>query len=269
MAARTRPNNSAAARKRRAFKPFKPPTRPPAGSYDPALDASVRAAGRGYQDLEQDTQTAGVRSEDDWYRGRNQLGQQRDWSLADLLSGETRLRQDYDLATQGLNRQYGILRSNQSQSANAAGVLGGGWAEQAAAKRAENQKLEQAALTLQRDRGLGDINTQRERTNISADQGLGEIDLTYQRGNEDRSTSLTRAGRENRFFEQDVDASRWFAARGSGYVPPTAPKGQGYRVGADGKKLWYQRNAQGAVLPGGRQLTQGGLRRYLRRRGVR
>src|SRR5688572_13697732 len=42
------------------------PLRPPPGTYDPALDAQERAAGRGYEDLQADTLLHGGRAETDY-----------------------------------------------------------------------------------------------------------------------------------------------------------------------------------------------------------
>jgi hypothetical protein len=242
-------------KKGKPWKPFVMPTRPPSGVYDPALDQTERAAGRGYQDLLADSSTTSARGLDDYTIAQNRLQEHRGQTLQDLLTGYTR-------GTAERGRQYGLLASSQTQSANAAGVLGGGYAEQAAAKRLANQ---------QREQGLADqdYGTAVTRTNTAADEQLGDIGLTYQHGVEDQGTAITRAGRENAAFSADTNEARWFSARGSGYVPPTAPAGQGFRVGANGQKVPYQRVKGGATIPSGRFLNNSQLRNYLRRRGVR
>jgi hypothetical protein len=55
-----------ATKKRKGFTPFKAPVNPPPGTYDPAIDAQVRAAQRGYGDLGQDYTVGKTRAQDDY-----------------------------------------------------------------------------------------------------------------------------------------------------------------------------------------------------------
>src|SRR5690349_19596385 len=98
-------------RKGRPFTPFVQPTKPPVGSYDPALDASVRASGRGLQDLTSDTGLQDQRSANDYGLGQNNINEQRGNTLADLL-------RNYQWGNEDRNKSYQILASNQTQGAN-------------------------------------------------------------------------------------------------------------------------------------------------------
>jgi hypothetical protein len=191
----------------------------------------------------------------DYTIGQGNIQEQRTNTLADLLRSYTRGNEDRQKA-------YTILGSNQTQSANAAGLLGGGFAQQAATKRDANQQFEQ-------NRANQDYSTAQTRVNTASDEQLSQLGLDYQRGTEDRGTTLTRAGRENTIYGQDINASAWAQARASGYPLPTKPGNEGFRVGTGGAHITYQRQNGGAVLPSGRFLSNSALRTYLRRKGVR
>jgi hypothetical protein len=225
------------------------------------LDQSVRAANRGLEDLVGDigyaadgtpTGTQSVRAEDDYSIARNDVTQQRDMTLADLLTGHNRETQDYGQAGQNLNRQYGILGD-------------GGFAAQAAAKRAGNQQLARSALDQAHGRSVADYLTQVDPTTgrvvTAADQQLGRLGLDYKRGVEDRGTTLSRAQREGRFYQQDVTESKFAGAKAAGWVPPQRP---GYEHRQNG--VTY-RDAPGgkAVLPNGQVISPQRLRQLLRR----
>lgn len=208
------------------FKPYKPPP-PPAGSYDPALDAQLGAAHRGYEDLQQDTATADLRAGVDYGLDRGDVVQRRDRGYADLGLNESRTREDYGWQTQMLDRSYAQLARRQAEGARASGVLSGGLALQAAAKRAENEAVDRHPLDVNFNRAITDIGTQRTRLGEDTDSALGRLALGYERGGQDRTSQLARAGREGAEFGQDVAAQRLYQAAQSGYVAPGPPKGQG------------------------------------------
>jgi hypothetical protein len=182
-------------------RPYVPP-RPPAGSYDPSLDAAREAAERGYGDLRQDIETAGTRANVDYGLGREAIG--RDFG---------RFEEDYQRNTGLLKQSFERLATRQAEGMNAAGVLNGGAAIQAAQKRAANQAQQQAQLDLARTRAVED-----------RDLGYGQLDLGYQRGGIDRTRTLERAGRENTAFGLDTGAQIAFQAAQSGWVPPKRPR---------------------------------------------
>ena len=191
--------------------------RPPVGSYNPDLDAAERAAGRGVTQLQQDTAL-----------GLRRAGEDYGFSRDDLNLGLTRGEQDYTTNTQALARSFNILAGRQQEGANAAGVLRGGAMLQAAAKRKENQGIQQAGL----DTG---INRLREDTRT----GLGRLDVNYNRQVTDFGTAQTRAQDENRFYGGDIAAQRYWQASqpGSGWTPPKPKK-----RGADGEEATANRN---------------------------
>jgi hypothetical protein len=244
--------------------PFQPPTRPPAGYYDPAIDAQQGAATSGLQDLQADTGTAGTRTQDDFYIAQQQQGQQRDWGLADILQARRRGTEDYATANQNLDRRYKNQADSQLQAGNQAG-LAGGYQAQAARKRAENRGIDQTQLDQAQSRFQQDSATSEQRLNTGSDSVLAQLALGYQRGSEDRTTQLSRAQRENTFFGQDLADQRFYQAAGAGYVPPERPAGEGHRT-VNGQRFDYRDLGNGRVaLPSGETLTRAQLRARLER----
>lgn len=220
------------------------PDSPPTGFYDPSIDAQVRASGRGLGDLFEDDATRRLRGANDYTTARGDITRQRDESLADLLTnyqrglsdsqlGEGRMREDYGTSLATLDRNYQRLGGQQGQQATMAG-LGGSAAAQAASKRATNRAIDQAPIDTNFNRGIADLLTNRSRmtddyglnvrrTNEGADRSYGQLDTDWRRQQEDWTTEVTRAQRENLEFGQDANAQRWFQARQGGYVEPAAP----------------------------------------------
>jgi hypothetical protein len=199
------PKYSAEEARRRALHPPKKPVtpvRPPAGTYDPALDAARRAAARGYRDVKQDTRTAGTRAAEDFQFGQD-----------DVNRAYTRTGEDYASNTAMLRRQYDILAGRQQEQANVSGVISGGALLEAAAKRRANQAVEQAPL----DTGY-------QRAGQEHDLAIQRLGVGFQRGVTDRGTALTRAGREDRAFGLDTAAERLYQASQAGWVPPRKPR---------------------------------------------
>lgn len=197
------PQYSAAEARRRALHPpGPPPVRPPAGTYDPALDAARRAASRGYADLKQDTRLAGTRAAEDFQFGQD-----------DVNRAYTRTGEDYAANTAMIRRQYDILAGRQQEQANTSGVIGGSALMEAATKRAANQALEQAPL----DTGY-------RRAGEERDLGIERLGVGFQRGVTDRGTALSRGGREDRAFGLDTAAEKLYQATQSGWVPPAKRK---------------------------------------------
>jgi hypothetical protein len=178
------------------------PPRPPAGSYDPSLDAAREAAERGYGDLRQDIETAGTRADVDYGLGRESVGR-----------GFGRYEEDYRRNTDMLKQSFQRLAARQGENMNQMGVLNGGAALEAAAKRAANQAQEQRQLDTGYNRAVED-----------RDLAYGQLDLGYQRGGIDRTRQLERAGRENTAFGLDTGAQIAFQAAQSGWVPPRRPR---------------------------------------------
>jgi hypothetical protein len=198
--------------------------KPPAGTYDPGLDASQRAAGRGFNDLRQDLDRDGQRASTAYTLGTARLGEDEAFETGGLDQAQARLGQDHSRATADLGRQFQILGSNQAQAGAAAGLGGGGFAAQAARKRAANQGLEQQGLDLQRDRGTEDITRQRGRMATMFGRARDDAGTDFQYGQDDRSTALARGGRENTFYGQDVADQRFFQASQAGWRPAAKPK---------------------------------------------
>lgn len=120
-----------------AFSPFDATARPPAGSYDPAIDAEEDAANRGFGYADQDY-------------GRD----------------TGRLNADFSIATENLGRQYNFLKNRQTGSARAQGVDLGGWKDRSQQTRNENQGREQDSLRLAWERASSDALSNRERAGI-------------------------------------------------------------------------------------------------------
>lgn len=210
---------------RGAFAPFVAPSQPPAGLYDPSLDAEERAAERGYLDLQQDVEREQARRYSDFQTGLGNLERSFGDESAGLRQQIGYAEQDYGRAITELQREYQRLGGSQRQQQAAAGVRGGA-AAQAAAKRAENEAFDRAPL---------DTNIQRAKTEtwenalrLTRDYNLAKqnLGLEYQRGGEDFSTQLQRGGRELGFFKADTGEQRWFQAKQSGADLPTRPKNE-------------------------------------------
>ena len=286
------------AKKTVAEAPAGNPLRPPPGSYDPSIDAQERATGRGLSDLIGDTYRGNERATSDFTLGMGDIGRQRadlqaDYQRAtargsedygenvsdlerdygrgqaDLLTNRAQTGEDYQKSLSDLTRQYTRLANNQGQQARQRGVTTreGGFAAQAARKRAENQGLDRAPLDtnfnramqasqlsesrLSEDRGesLSDLlrGHQRDtddrdwslaRNNQALDRGGGDLGIGYQRGYEDRQTALDRAGREAQEFTQDAAAARQASARTPVVTTANTVDPKYTTKGSDGKYLW-------------------------------
>lgn len=212
------------------FTPFVAPTKPPTGTYDPALDASERATGRGLADLVMDTETGRTRSASDLALGLGEIDRQARYQTADFASQEADIHRTTQLT--------GQVQAGQQR---AAGVRGGGVLA-AALVRAGNEQ-----------RAIDPINVGRTRLAENVTQQKDALNLGYTRHGEDLTTGLLRGQRENTAFGLDTTAERFFQAQQSGWMAPTAPGnektkgGVTYRVKGEGPGRVY-------TLPNGRQV---------------
>jgi hypothetical protein len=197
--------------------------RPPAGFYDPSLDAQQRASGRGLSDLLADTTTAGSRAESDYQLGNNQLKTTAGRSLADLLRGNQREGQDYSTSLADLSRSFQRLGQSQAQSAASKG-LGQGALAAAMKARTANEAIKRQPLDTAHQRAGEDYTTQTGRVNEDLSSGLAENARQYQYGVDDRATDVGRAQRENLFFGQDIGAQKLFQAGQAGWTIPKRRK---------------------------------------------
>lgn len=194
--------------------------RVPAGYYDPALDAALRASGRGVADLRIDTDTANQRASTGFLTAKTRIGEDERTSLAGLLRARTRGGEDYTRNTQGLDRSYQHLGQSQTGRAVEQGLLGGGTFAAALAARRENQGLAQKELDTDRDRLFEDIRSQEEAVQRAAARGLEDAGGGYQYGVDDRALGLQRAEREHTLFGTDTQAQREFQGAAAGWVRP-------------------------------------------------
>jgi hypothetical protein len=231
---------------------------PPAGSYDPSLDAAVGRTDRGYGDLLADYAPADgsqgtpgrltQRAQDDYNIGvGNVTGEGGSYTrgLADLLKERGRATQDFQTQREGINRgadrqladtslSFRNLAAGQADQQNATGTLEGGAALQAQEKRAANQGridsrtqedrgLQLGALGQRESRYGEDSSTDETRLGQDRDRALGQLGLGYQRFSDDATTQLGRAGREQTFFHQDTDQQRIAQAKANGWTQPIRP----------------------------------------------
>jgi hypothetical protein len=171
---------------------------PPAGSYNPDLDAARAAAGRGILDTRQDTEL-----------GLSRAGQDYSFGVEDVNRGFGRAQEDYTHNTEALKRSFNILAGRQQEQANGQLLGGGGALLQAAAKRTANQGIQQGTLDL----GL-------RRATQDKDTAIGRLGVGYNRQVTDFGTGLSRAERENASYGLDLNAQRYFQAAQSGWEPP-------------------------------------------------
>lgn len=202
--------------------PFPDITGPPPGTYDPGLQAQIEQAQRGLLDTQQDvhtdirharrdTQTTihgerrdTHRSMQDARRTRHQslqnLGLERHGTnidfarnLYDLGVAQQRGTQDFQTATENLNRKYDILGIRQAESANARGIgAEGGAAAASAAKRTANQATEQRPLQTDFERMMADEATKRARAQQDHNLALQRYGIQGQRIHTDFSRSRER-----------------------------------------------------------------------------
>lgn len=184
-----------------ALTPFKPPTSPPSGYFDPALDAEERASQRGLFDLTQDVGTQNLQSRNDFDFGLGQIGTQR-----------ARGAEDYGRSVAELDRSYANLATRQAETARASGNRGGAVA-QGLRKRMANEAFDRAP-----------IDTNFKRSNENLDTQQGRLGVEFQRDWDQRNlVTLPRAQREAGEFGLDTNAQRWFQSKQAGYDPPVAP----------------------------------------------
>lgn len=170
---------------------------PPFMSYDPSINAEIRANQRGIQDINQDFKTQRKIDRQDYRQTRKDI--QRTFkrgrqdlkfgakqarrgfkeSREDIRQTAQRGREDFRLQLADTFRKYGIQASNQAQSANQRGVGAGGTLAAGAAIREAN---------LGRD--------------------VGKLELARQRQLEDIATALQRLGKDKREFRTEYGRSR-------------------------------------------------------------
>lgn len=257
-------------------KPWSPwSSSPPTGTYDPALDAAVGAAGRGLGDLQSDVEKQNQRDTVDYGLQREDITRSRDQQLSDLNLGLTRGGEDYGRNVALLDRAYRSTANRQQQQMNAYGVLSGGAALQAAQKRAANEAIDRQPLDTGFSRLQADTATGVKRTTDNADLALGKLALMMAppdaqnpmggRSFQDRTTHLTRAERENSQFGIDTEAQKAFQAAGTGWDPGTRPRGE--FVGPNGPyRVLVRGNYKYRYDPAGHVFAKV-LRSRVRRRG--
>jgi hypothetical protein len=215
------------------------PVQPAPGSYDPALDAALRAAERGFGDLQLDSEKQGERasSQRELDIGSVQRGSGR--SLADLLRDRGRARADYSSRRGDIRRGYRDLGSSQAQAAAQQGVAAGGSLRAALAARTENQGRDIGEVDLSEARFMDDSRSAEGRMIEDRDLAIGEIERLFGYGGVDRAEALDMALRELGFFRADTAEQRAFQAAQAGMLPEgrsKPKKGKGKGKGKGGGK---------------------------------
>lgn len=155
---------------------FKPgsgggPTKPPPGTYDPALEAQRRAGQRGLAQLLEDIGTANTRDSED-FAG----------AMAEMAKRKGRADEDFGVSLQNLQRRYATQGWNQGQSATVAGVAEGGTLAASAARRAENQGMDEQPIRRAHDRFGEDYQSSIDKANRDHARALADRELKRQRG---------------------------------------------------------------------------------------
>jgi hypothetical protein len=245
----------------RGFTPYQPPPIP-AGYYDPSLDAQRDAASRGLTQTEQDIGLAGRRGAEDYglnpndptygYSTVGQINTQFGRQAQDLQTNRAYEGQDYGRNVAMLTRNYQQLSRQQAETARRYGVTSGGIALLSAAKRAENQGLEQQDLDTAHSRAVSGFDLAGTRLGEDKTNALGQAQTVYNRGVADQGTALSRARAEDLFYGLDVGAQKQYQASQAGYEAPlgprnefTSPSGQPYRtVKSGGYVISYDQNGR-------------------------
>lgn len=189
---------------------------PPFMSYDPSINAEIRANQRGIEDINQDFQTQKKIDRQDYRqtskdirrgfnRGRTDLKfgakqARRGFSekRSDIRQTAQRGREDFRLQLGETFRKYGIVASNQAQQSNARGVGEGGSLAAGAAIRSENQARDVGKLELARSRQQEDIATALQRLGKDQREFGTEYGRTRERLRQDTARSKKLAGRDFR-----------------------------------------------------------------------
>jgi hypothetical protein len=217
--------------------PAKPP-RPPAGSYDPILNSQARAADRGLGDLTRDTETQRERGLEDYNSNLGALTTGRDRTLADILTGETRATQDRDTALGNLDLQYDRLATRQAEGARVSGVTSQGLLNKSAAVRDANETRDQQPILTNFGRAIEDFGTARGRTTEDFGTRSELLSRDYGRTFDplagDLTKQLRRAGRENTFFQQDINEQKAYQAAQTGWQAPKQKKPKNFKATPSG-----------------------------------
>lgn len=256
----TGPKRTLGSKMAKGFTPFEFPTSPPQGTYDPALDAQLRQATRGYGDLQQDTEQGQERGQSDYATSTAEATINRDRTLADTLRARAQEGQDYGTQTGLVTRKYGQQGVSQANAASAQGVSRGGTLGAALAARTENQGIEQGAIDTSHKRFGEQSALSEARTNQdygAPDTGIfAKLQRGYQYGQDDLATQLARGGRELGFYGQDIGEARFGQAAQAGYSPPVKPSNEfsdakgSYRLIIRGSQRYKQR-PNGKLEPAG------------------
>lgn len=184
-------------------------SRAPAGSYDPGFDAQERAAGRGLGDLLDDVEREGMESTTDYTLSGIDFDRQQAELNEDYGEATSDVERDYKVTIDDMLRNYRNLATGQAGQQRAAGLYGGGAAQQAAEKRAGNQAIEQERADYSRGESLDDLLRQHTRGTEGIQRGEGALALQYERGRNVREAiTVPRAQREFGALKQDLGESR-------------------------------------------------------------
>ena len=149
----------------------------PAGYYNPTLDTEVGESERGAADATQEALTALTRGNSDYTLSKGEF--QRKQQEGDTEIGRTRSidEQNTAQALRRLGLSYSRLGTSQEEQQNAAGVLTGGAALQAASKRAANQTEQEQPIKQTEQRSLEDLSTKQRQLDEGTSRSLGNLAL--------------------------------------------------------------------------------------------
>lgn len=249
------------------------PTRPPAGYYDPALDAAERAGERGLGDFRIDTDTANSRASTDYVTGTARVGEDRDTSLAGLLrakmrglqdveTGRSRGLEDVGSARDDVNRQAGRSLADlargyrergvgQAEQIQAAGVAGGGALKAALARRTADQGREQAGAQRGFDRFSEDSVTSEGRLGEDLASGLSGLDRGATRIGEDYDTGVSGVQRGAQRALDDAGTDYQYGVDDRTLGLTRAQREQGFFSADTALQRWFQAAAAGYRPPKG------------------
>lgn len=208
---------------------------PPFLSYDPSIDAERRAQQRGLKDILKDTSRAQRYAREDLTqkqadigrsqaRGLEDIGRTYSQGAEDISTRQARGMEDFNTQLTNLIRGFQQKGQQQTQTANAAGVLDPSTQAASAARRAENLAVarqpidtgiarlgEDTARSFSRLTGSTQLATSRLGEDTTRDYGLAKQD--YQRTGLDLTTKLRRAKREQQIGNLDLIQQAIFNAR--------------------------------------------------------
>lgn len=217
---------------------------PPAGLYNPLRDIEISEGKKGSSQAISGLEQKKEYGEDDFSTGKLEDEREQGNSLSEIGTARTRQQEAGKVALERLAESYKKLGAQQTEGANAAGVINGGALLQSAMKRAANEGIAKTADQKALSQNLEDDALKETRLKESGESALGKLLRESERGLREDTTGIANQSANEQTFEEGVNTLKDNEAASEGYVPGSgvAPrtsvqKGAGFvHVGQPQKK---------------------------------